>query len=42
MSNQPNIVFILPDHQAYYGHNRPGEFDYQWPRFEAFARGRPL
>ena len=38
MSNsQPNIVFIITDHQAYYGHDREGEYDYKWENFESFA-----
>ncbi|MCP4167733.1 MAG: sulfatase-like hydrolase/transferase [Chloroflexi bacterium] len=37
MTDQPNILLIITDHQAYYGHNRPGEFDYEWPRFEQFS-----
>ena len=36
-NQQPNIILIITDHQAFYGHHRPGEFEYQWPRFEAFA-----
>ena len=38
MSKQPNILFILTDHQAYYGHHRPGEFDYRLPRFDSFCQ----
>lgn len=34
---KPNIVFIITDHQAFYAHDRPGEFEYKHPRFEAFA-----
>ena len=38
MSNsQPNIVFIITDHQAYYGHDREGEYEYKWPNYERFA-----
>jgi arylsulfatase A-like enzyme len=37
MSSKPNIIIILADHQAYYGHQREGEFDYRWPNFDAFA-----
>ncbi len=36
-NSQPNIVFIIADHQAFYGHDRPGEFDYKWENFERFA-----
>lgn len=36
-NSQPNIVFIIADHQAFYGHDRPGEYDYKWPNFERFA-----
>lgn len=37
-TEKPNIIFIITDHQAYYGHDRPGEFSYKWPHFEAFAQ----
>ncbi len=37
MDKQPNILLVITDHQAFYGHNRPGEFDYGWPRFEEFC-----
>ena len=37
MSRKPNILLIIADHQAYFGHNRAGEFDYSWPNYEAFA-----
>ena len=37
MTEQPNILLIITDHQAYYGHNRPGEFEYVLPRFEQFC-----
>ena len=38
MSNaKPNIVFIIADHQAWYGHDRPGEYDYKLPVYERFA-----
>ena len=36
-SNRPNILFIITDHHAYYGHDRPGEFDYKLPNFEKLA-----
>ena len=36
-NSQPNIVFIITDHQAYYGHDRAGEYDYKWENFERFA-----
>ena len=35
--SQPNIVFIIADHQAWYGHDRPGEYDYKWENYERFA-----
>ncbi len=35
--SRPNIVFIITDHQAYYGHDRGGEYDYKWQNFERFA-----
>ena len=38
MPERPNILLIITDHQAFHAHNRPGEFDYVWPRFEQFAR----
>ena len=31
---RPNILLIITDHQAFCHHNRPGEFEYVWPRFE--------
>lgn len=34
MSEQPNILLVITDHQAFYRHHRPGEFHYKWPRFE--------
>ena len=36
-NTQPNIVFIITDHQAYYGHDREGEYKYKWENFERFA-----
>jgi arylsulfatase A-like enzyme len=33
----PNILLVITDHQAFYGHDRPGEYDCKWPRFERFA-----
>src|SRR3990172_9267960 len=33
---RPNLLFVLTDHQAFYGHDRP-EFQYKLPHFEAFA-----
>ena len=40
MKAKPNILFIVADHHAFYGHDRPGEFDYRPPRYEQFcARG---
>jgi arylsulfatase A-like enzyme len=38
VDSEPNIILIVADHQAYYGHDRKG-FSYKWPDFEAFARG---
>ena len=35
--SQPNIIFIITDHQAFYGHDREGEYSYKWPHFERFA-----
>lgn len=34
---KPNILFIIVDHQAFYGHNRESEFEYKWPVFEKFC-----
>ncbi len=34
---KPNILFIIPDHQAFYGHDREGEFEYKLPHFEKFC-----
>ncbi|SDP79866.1 sulfatase-like hydrolase/transferase [Desulforhopalus singaporensis] len=36
-NQQPNILFIVTDHTAYFGHDREGEFEYKLPRFEKFA-----
>ncbi|MCY3798025.1 MAG: sulfatase-like hydrolase/transferase, partial [Chloroflexi bacterium] len=36
-NSKPNIVFIIADHQAFYGHDREGEYDYKWPIYERFA-----
>ena len=36
-NSQPNIVFIIADHQAFYGHDRAGEYEYKWENFERFA-----
>lgn len=38
MKKQPNIVFILNDHQAFYGHTRPDSAGPLRPNFEAFAK----
>ena len=35
--SKPNIVFIIADHQAFYGHDRDGEYNYKWENFERFA-----
>jgi arylsulfatase A-like enzyme len=37
MNKQPNILLIITDHQAFCHHNRPGEFEYVWPRFRQFC-----
>lgn len=37
MSKQPNIVFILNDHQAYHGHERAGSAGPLRPHFQKFA-----
>ena len=34
---KPNIVFIIADHQAFYGHDRAGEYEFKPPRYEQFA-----
>ncbi|GAB4425407.1 MAG: sulfatase-like hydrolase/transferase [Anaerolineae bacterium] len=37
MPEKPNIVLIITDHQAFFGHDREGEYTYKWPAYEAFA-----
>lgn len=37
MADQPNILLIITDHEAYYGHDQDGEFTYKWPTYEAFC-----
>ncbi len=37
MPEKPNILFIITDHHAFFAHDRPGEYDYKWPRYEQFA-----
>jgi arylsulfatase A-like enzyme len=37
VSDRPNILFIITDHHAFYAHNRPGEYECRWPRFEQFC-----
>ena len=34
---KPNILFIITDHQAFFGHDRDGEFEYKHPTYEKFA-----
>ncbi|HET6430294.1 MAG TPA: sulfatase-like hydrolase/transferase [Phycisphaerae bacterium] len=36
-ADRPNILLIVTDHQAFFAHDRPGEFDYRPPRFERFC-----
>jgi len=36
-AQKPNLLCIIADHQAYFGHDRNGEFAYKHPRFEKFA-----
>lgn len=36
--SQPNIIFMITDHQAFYGHDRDDEYRYKWPNFERFAQ----
>lgn len=36
-TQRPNLIYILNDHQAWYGHNRENEVGPLRPRFEAFA-----
>ncbi len=36
-TSKPNIVFIIADHQAFYGHDREGEYEFKPPRYEQFA-----
>jgi len=35
--NKPNILLIIADHQAWYGHYVNGNFSYHLPNFERFA-----
>lgn len=35
---QPNILFIITDHHAYFGHYLQDRFTYDWPQFESFTR----
>ncbi len=35
---KPNILFIITDHQAWFNHRRPGEFDFPLPVYEQFCR----
>lgn len=37
MSEKPNVLLIITDHHAFHAHDRPGEYDYKWPRFERFC-----
>ncbi len=37
MGKKPNLVFILNDHQVFYGHDRPTGAKPLRPRFEAFS-----
>ena len=37
MAKQPNVVYILNDHQAWYGHGTQGGVKPMRPNFEAFA-----
>jgi arylsulfatase A-like enzyme len=37
LKEKPNILVIITDHQAFYGHARPGEFEYVWPNFRRFC-----
>ena len=37
MPDKPNILWIITDHEAYYGHDQDSEFTYQWPTYEAFC-----
>jgi len=37
MAARPNILFIITDHHAFHAHDRPGEYEYKWPRFEQLA-----
>lgn len=38
MKKQPNLVFILNDHQAYHGHGVNGSAGPMRPKFDAFAK----
>lgn len=37
IAEQPNILLIITDHQAFYHHDRPGEFEYVWPNLARLA-----
>jgi arylsulfatase A-like enzyme len=37
MTDRPNVLLIITDHEAYYGHDQEGEFTYRWPNYETFA-----
>jgi arylsulfatase A-like enzyme len=37
MATRPNVLLIITDHEAYYGHDQIGEFTYTWPNYEAFC-----
>lgn len=39
MEKRPNIVYILNDHQAFYGHEMPGRKGPLRPNFKKFAEG---
>ncbi len=36
-TSQPNILFIITDHHAWFDHDRPGEFEFKRPVFERFC-----
>lgn len=37
MNIEPNILFIITDHHAWYNHFRPGEFELTFPAWERFC-----
>jgi arylsulfatase A-like enzyme len=36
-NTRPNILWIITDHALHYGHNRPGEFEFDRPHYESLC-----